>query len=52
MTDGQAISALPIAEAALRRLGTEQGGPRPGGTRAEETGRAGAEPRVAPATRP
>lgn len=52
MIDGQAIAAQPIAEAALRRLGTEHGGSRPGGTRAEETGRAGVEPRVAPATRP
>lgn len=52
MTDGQAIAAQPIAEAALRRLGTEQGGPRPGGARAEEIGRAGAEPRLATATLP
>ena len=52
MTDGQAIAAQPIAEAALRRLGTEQGGPRPAGTRSEETGGAAAESRVGPATRP
>lgn len=48
---GQAIGAQPIAEAQLRRLATEQIGPRPGGVRREEQA-AAADARTVRATRP
>ena len=50
--NGQAIAAQAIGEAVLRRLATEYGGPRPPGTREEETARSAQDPRVASATRP
>jgi hypothetical protein len=50
--NGEAIASQAIGEAALRRLATEYGGPRPPGTREQETARPARDDRVACATRP
>lgn len=50
--NGQAIGAQAIGHSGPRALPTEYGGPRPGGTRTDETRREPAESRTAGATRP
>lgn len=52
MALGSAIAAEPIGAAGLRRLATEQSGPRPAGTRADETRRERGELRTVRATKP
>ena len=49
--NAEPIGAQPIAYAGLRRLASEQGGPRPDGVRPSESTRAAAS-RTAQATRP
>lgn len=52
MALGGTVAGQAIADAGLRRLATEIGGPRPGGTRSGETRREGAEGRTARAAKP
>ena len=52
MALGETIAAHAIADAGLRRLATEIGGPRPAGTRSGETKRESAEARTARASKP